>query len=61
MKKERWTGKSMWLGKTGEEVNVETLVLHHLEFDGFKGYRFAFSLLDVDPNPLFAAFILNAA
>ena len=36
--KERWTGKSLWYGKCGEEVNVETLVLHHFELDGWKGY-----------------------
>ncbi|KAL5489948.1 hypothetical protein ACEPAI_4780 [Sanghuangporus weigelae] len=37
--KERWTGKSLWYGKCGEEVNVETLVLHHYELDGYKGFH----------------------
>ncbi|KAH8117012.1 VRR-NUC domain-containing protein [Phellopilus nigrolimitatus] len=37
--KEKWTGKSLWYGKCGEEVNVETLVLHHYELDDYKGFH----------------------
>lgn len=35
--KEQWKGKSLWVGKCGEEVNVETLALQHYELQGFKG------------------------
>lgn len=37
-KPERSTGKSIWRGRDGEEVNVETLALQHYESLGYKGY-----------------------
>ncbi|EJD02252.1 uncharacterized protein FOMMEDRAFT_147288 [Fomitiporia mediterranea MF3/22] len=43
--KERWTGKSLWYGKSGEEVNVETLVLHYYELDGYKGFHSEASII----------------
>ena len=34
----KWTGKSIWLGRDGEEVTVEMLALQHYESKGYKGY-----------------------
>lgn len=31
-------GKSVWLGRDNQEVNVETLALEHYEEKGYKGY-----------------------
>lgn len=36
--KQKATGKSIWKGRDGEEVNVETVALESYEDDGFKGY-----------------------
>ncbi len=33
-----WTGKSVWKGRDGEEVNVETFALQHYETLGYKGF-----------------------
>lgn len=33
-------GKTVWVGRDGEEVNVETLALQHYEAQGYKGYVF---------------------
>jgi hypothetical protein len=38
----KWTGKSVWIGKDGNDVNVETLALQHYESFGFKGFDFSF-------------------
>jgi fanconi-associated nuclease 1 len=31
-------GKTIWIGREGEHVNVETLALQHYEEKGYKGY-----------------------
>lgn len=40
-KKPKMTGKSLWRGKNGEELNVETRALQHYESLGYKGFGFA--------------------
>ncbi|KAK7455129.1 hypothetical protein VKT23_011000 [Stygiomarasmius scandens] len=42
----RWTGKSLWRGRTpDEEVNVETAALYYYEDQGFKGFHSETSIL----------------
>ncbi|KAF5373813.1 hypothetical protein D9758_000974 [Tetrapyrgos nigripes] len=42
----RWTGKSLWKGRTpDEEVNVETAALYHYEDEGFRGFHSETSIL----------------
>ncbi|KAF8237701.1 hypothetical protein L208DRAFT_1388872 [Tricholoma matsutake] len=38
-KKPKMTGKSLWRGKNGEELNVETRALQHYESLGYKGFH----------------------
>ncbi|KAH9832914.1 VRR-NUC domain-containing protein [Rhodofomes roseus] len=35
----KWTGKSIWIGRDGEEVTVEMLALQHYEEQGFRGFH----------------------
>lgn len=37
-KKPKWTGKSIWKGRDGEEVSVEEIARQDYEDQGFKGY-----------------------
>ncbi|KAI0636683.1 hypothetical protein C8Q77DRAFT_1247200 [Trametes polyzona] len=39
MKPEKITGKSVWKGRDGEEVSVETFALQHYEDQGYKGFH----------------------
>ena len=33
----KWTGKSIWAGRDGEDVTVEILALQYYESKGYKG------------------------
>ncbi|KAF9495876.1 hypothetical protein BDN71DRAFT_1447067 [Pleurotus eryngii] len=35
----KWIGKSVWVGRGGDEVNVETRALQYYERQGFKGFH----------------------
>ncbi|KZT69818.1 hypothetical protein DAEQUDRAFT_241498 [Daedalea quercina L-15889] len=35
----KWTGKSIWIGRDGEEVTVEALALQHYESQGYRGFH----------------------
>ncbi|PCH37697.1 hypothetical protein WOLCODRAFT_113993 [Wolfiporia cocos MD-104 SS10] len=61
----KWKGKSIWKGRDGEEVNVETLALQHFEDLGYRGYHcegriittlFGFLMWDIIFAPIPGAF-----
>jgi Fanconi-associated nuclease 1 len=36
--KDKWKGKSVWQGRDGDEVSVETLALQYYENLGYRGF-----------------------
>lgn len=46
----KWTGKSIWEGRDGEEVTVEMLALQHYESKGYKGYGIPYEIRKPDAH-----------